>query len=78
MSVPATPDAAGPERAGGAQRPMTPEEMRAAEAEASRSCRVFLAAYLAFPTAENFDLLTVRMRAYQTAWMNGRQREGLQ
>lgn len=34
--------------------------------------RLFVDAYINFPTAENFDLVAARMREYQTAWMHKR------
>jgi len=54
--------------------PLTPYGMKCAEEEAARMVQVFTDAFLAFPVAENFDLLAQRLRNYQTAWMNGRER----
>jgi hypothetical protein len=54
--------------------PATPFGMAEAEREAARMVSVFTDAFLAFPVAENFDLLAQRLRNYQTAWMNGRTR----
>lgn len=48
--------------------------MQALEEQAARMARVFFEAYLAFPTADNFDLTLSRMREFQACWMNGRKR----
>lgn len=53
-------------------RPATPHELALTEENAARSVQAWMDAYLAFPTAGNFDGVTQRMRVYQDAWMNGR------
>ncbi len=53
---------------------LTAEEMEKAEDEQARLLKVWVDAYLTFPTAANFDGLTNKMREYQNAWMNGRER----
>lgn len=52
----------------------TAKESLEAEKFTQRMLNVFFDAYSSFPTAENFDLCIQRMREYQTAWMNGRER----
>ena len=57
-----------------ATRVATPFELASQEEARDREVRAWLEAYLNFPTAENFDGVLARMRAYQSAWMNGRKR----
>lgn len=56
------------------QAAMTWQQMAEAESEAERMVHVFMRAYLEFPTANNFDLVLARMREFQSAWMDGRER----
>lgn len=51
------------------------EELLELELQAAQQLRAFLGAYVNFPTADNFDLTAQKMREYQTAWMNGRERK---
>ena len=57
-----------------ALRVATPLELAQAEELSRESVLSYMDAYLAFPTSDNFDLTLQRMRAYQSAWMNGRKR----
>lgn len=49
---------------------MSKSEMTRRHQDAHSQCEVFLVAYLEFPTAQNFELLTQHMREYQEHWMH--------
>lgn len=56
------------------QRQMSNAELADIEVEMAEMIDHWIVAYKTFPTAENFDGVLDRLRAYQTAWMNGRRR----
>jgi hypothetical protein len=52
----------------------TKDELADEELEHAAQMEHLVGCYRSFPTADNFDLLLNKMRVYQTAWMNGRNR----
>lgn len=50
----------------------TPQE---AEDGAAGQCVTALKEYLAFPSAQNYDIVNGKLRRFQQAWMRGRIRD---